>query len=103
MKSPIEEKNLLLNKQTALTKREKDLFGYFGVDAKIKPPFRILNPHRIRVGSAFRCATAGLDSDVPLRPGAAPGVGSPDASRSAQPSRRIGRAGHARTRENTGG
>ena len=50
MKSPIERKNRLLNKQTSLTKKEKDLFGYFGVDAKIKPPFRILNPHRIYVG-----------------------------------------------------
>jgi acetyltransferase-like isoleucine patch superfamily enzyme len=50
VKSPIERKNLLLNKQTPLTKREKDLFGYFGVRAKIKPPFRILNPHRIFIG-----------------------------------------------------
>ena len=50
MRSPIERKNVLLNKQTPLTKKEKDLFGYFGVDAKIKPPFRILNPHRIYVG-----------------------------------------------------
>ena len=50
MKSPIERKNLLLNKKTPLTKKEKNLFGYFGVDAKIKPPFRILNPHRIYIG-----------------------------------------------------
>jgi acetyltransferase-like isoleucine patch superfamily enzyme len=50
MRSPIERKNVLLNKTTPLTKKEKALFGYFGVDAKIKPPFRILNPHRIQVG-----------------------------------------------------
>lgn len=49
-KSPIERKNLLLNKATPLTKKDKALFGYFGVDAKIKPPFRILNPHRIHIG-----------------------------------------------------
>jgi acetyltransferase-like isoleucine patch superfamily enzyme len=50
MRSPIERENVLLNKKTPLTRKEKDLFGYFGVDAKIKPPFRILNPHRIYVG-----------------------------------------------------
>jgi acetyltransferase-like isoleucine patch superfamily enzyme len=49
-RSPIEKKNLLLNKTTPLTSREKALFGYFGVDAKIKPPLRILNPHRIFIG-----------------------------------------------------
>jgi acetyltransferase-like isoleucine patch superfamily enzyme len=49
-RSPIEKKNLLLNKTTPLTSKEKALFGYFGVGAKIKPPFRILNPHRIHIG-----------------------------------------------------
>jgi acetyltransferase-like isoleucine patch superfamily enzyme len=48
--TPIEAKNVLLEKTTPLTNREKDLFGYFGVDAKILPPFRILNPQRIRIG-----------------------------------------------------
>jgi acetyltransferase-like isoleucine patch superfamily enzyme len=50
MKSPIERKNFLLNKSTALTSREKRMFGHFGVNAKIKPPYRILNPHRIFIG-----------------------------------------------------
>ena len=50
MKSPIENKNILLNKKTPLTSKEKDMFAYFGVDAKIKPPYRILNPHRIFIG-----------------------------------------------------
>jgi acetyltransferase-like isoleucine patch superfamily enzyme len=42
--------NLLIEKQTELTKEEKALFAYFGEGAKIKPPFRILNPHRIKIG-----------------------------------------------------
>jgi acetyltransferase-like isoleucine patch superfamily enzyme len=50
MKSPIETKNLLLSKATPLTSRDKRLFAYFGVNAKIKPPYRILNPHRIHIG-----------------------------------------------------
>jgi acetyltransferase-like isoleucine patch superfamily enzyme len=50
MRSPIETKNVLLNKNTALTSRDKKAFAYFGVNAKIKPPYRILNPHRIHVG-----------------------------------------------------
>ena len=50
MRSPIEKKNQLLNKDTPLTSRDKALFGYFGVDAKIKPPFRILNPERLFIG-----------------------------------------------------
>ena len=50
MRSPIEKKNLLLSKDTPLSSREKALFGYFGVGAKIKPPFRILNPQRIFIG-----------------------------------------------------
>jgi acetyltransferase-like isoleucine patch superfamily enzyme len=49
-RSPIEQKNVLLEKTTPLTKRDKALFAYFGVDAKIHPPFRILNPQRIRIG-----------------------------------------------------
>lgn len=50
MISPIENKNVLLNKKTPLTSKEKNLFAYFGVDSKIKPPLRILNPHRIFIG-----------------------------------------------------
>ncbi len=40
----------LLEKKVPLTKKEKDLFGYFGTDAKIAPPFRILNPQNIYIG-----------------------------------------------------
>jgi acetyltransferase-like isoleucine patch superfamily enzyme len=49
-RSPIEEKNVLLEKTAPLTTQEKDLFAYFGAGAKILPPFRILNPHRISIG-----------------------------------------------------
>src|SRR5258706_2947060 len=52
MRSPIEKKNLLLSKTTALTSKDKDQFAYFGINAKIKPPYRILNPHRIHVGDS---------------------------------------------------
>ena len=50
MKSPIEDKNILISKTTQLTSEEKNMFLYFGVDAKIKPPIRILNPQRIKIG-----------------------------------------------------
>src|SRR6267378_7843049 len=50
MRSPIEKQNVLLNKSSPLTSKEKKMFGYFGVKAKIKPPYRILNPHRVHVG-----------------------------------------------------
>jgi len=50
LRSPIENKNVLLDKKTTLTSKEKNMFGYFGVGAKIKPPLRILNPHRIHIG-----------------------------------------------------
>jgi acetyltransferase-like isoleucine patch superfamily enzyme len=49
-RSPIEIENVLLEKTTPLTKRDKALFAYFGVDAKIRPPFRILNPQRVSIG-----------------------------------------------------
>ena len=42
--------NILIEKETELTKEEKAMFAYFGEGAKIKPPFRILNPHRIKIG-----------------------------------------------------
>jgi acetyltransferase-like isoleucine patch superfamily enzyme len=48
--SRIAEKNVLLEKTTPLTEADKKLFAYFGEDAKILPPFRILNPNRIVVG-----------------------------------------------------
>ncbi len=48
--SPIENANVLLEKSTPLTNEDKALFGYFGVNAKIVPPFRILNPQYIFIG-----------------------------------------------------
>lgn len=50
MKTLAEEKNILLVSNEELTSKQKSLFKYFGVGAKIKPPLRILNPHRITVG-----------------------------------------------------
>ena len=50
MKTLAEEKNILIETSSELTSKEKALFAYFGVGAKIKPPLRILNPHRIRIG-----------------------------------------------------
>ncbi len=50
MRSPIEKKNVLLAGNSPLTARQMKLFKYFGVGAKIKPPYRILNPHRISIG-----------------------------------------------------
>jgi acetyltransferase-like isoleucine patch superfamily enzyme len=48
--TPIENANVLLEKQTPLTSEDKKLFAYFGVNAKILPPFRILNPQNIVIG-----------------------------------------------------
>jgi acetyltransferase-like isoleucine patch superfamily enzyme len=48
--TPIEHANVLLEKSTPLTNEEKNLFAYFGVDAKILPPLRILNPQFIVIG-----------------------------------------------------
>lgn len=48
--SPISKANVLIDKKTPLTSKEKAMFAYFGVNAKIKPPMRILNPHRIFIG-----------------------------------------------------
>lgn len=50
MRSPIENKNVLLEGSLPLTAKQKKLFKYFGAGSKIKPPYRILNPHRISVG-----------------------------------------------------
>ena len=48
--TPIERANVLLEKTTPLTNEDKKLFAYFGVDAKILPPLRILNPQLISIG-----------------------------------------------------
>lgn len=50
MSSPIEQNNVLLEGVSPLTSKQKKLFKYFGIDSKIKPPFRILNPQRISIG-----------------------------------------------------
>lgn len=42
--------DVILEKNEALTEDEKKLFGSFGIGAKIRPPFRILNPQRIFIG-----------------------------------------------------
>jgi acetyltransferase-like isoleucine patch superfamily enzyme len=42
--------DILLEKNEELTQDEKKLFGSFGAGVKIRPPFRILNPHRIFIG-----------------------------------------------------
>jgi acetyltransferase-like isoleucine patch superfamily enzyme len=42
--------DVLFEKNEPLTDKEKAMFGSFGVGAKIRPPFRILNPHRIFIG-----------------------------------------------------
>ncbi len=44
------KKDILLEKSTDLTPEEKRLFKYFGENAKIRPPFRILNPSRMIIG-----------------------------------------------------
>lgn len=50
MVTPIEEKNILLEKSEPLSKDDKASFAYFGVNAKILPPVRILNPQNIIIG-----------------------------------------------------
>jgi acetyltransferase-like isoleucine patch superfamily enzyme len=42
--------DILIEKNEALTAEEKKLFAAFGVGAKIRPPFRVLNPQRIFIG-----------------------------------------------------
>ena len=46
----VSKKDTLLEKNEPLTNEDKALFKYFGVNAKIRPPFRILNPERIYIG-----------------------------------------------------
>lgn len=50
MDSPITTRNQLLEGNAPLTAEQKKMFKYFGVGSKIKPPYRILNPHRIHIG-----------------------------------------------------
>ncbi len=42
--------SVLIEKDTPLTTDEKRMFAYFGEGAKIRPPFRVLNPQRICIG-----------------------------------------------------
>jgi acetyltransferase-like isoleucine patch superfamily enzyme len=42
---------ILIEKDTALTSKEKKMFGMFGEGAKIRPPFRILNPQNVYIGN----------------------------------------------------
>jgi len=50
MSSLIEESNVLINTTAELTSEEKKLFAYIGEGSRIKPPIRILNPHRVHIG-----------------------------------------------------
>lgn len=50
--SPIAANNVLLESTEPLTSEQKSLFAYFGEGAKIRPPYRILNPQRITIGDA---------------------------------------------------
>jgi len=48
--SPIAAANVLLETSEPLTNAQKGLFGYFGVNAKIVPPLRVLNPQCVFIG-----------------------------------------------------
>jgi acetyltransferase-like isoleucine patch superfamily enzyme len=48
--SPIERDNELLETTAPLTSEDKARFAYFGVNAKILPPLRILNPGNVVIG-----------------------------------------------------
>jgi len=48
--SPIERRNDLLETSSPLTSDDKARFAYFGVNAKILPQLRILNPQNIVIG-----------------------------------------------------
>lgn len=50
--TPIENKNVLIEGKDPLTKEQKALFSYFGENAKILPPYRILNPGNISIGDS---------------------------------------------------
>lgn len=49
-KTPIESQNVLIESDRPLTAEDKAKFSYFGVNAKILPPYRILNPQNIVIG-----------------------------------------------------
>ena len=74
--SPIARDNDLLETASPLTSEEKSRFAYFGVNAKILPPLRILNPGNVIIGdytairegchlNAFKDLTFLLDYVVP--------------------------------------
>jgi acetyltransferase-like isoleucine patch superfamily enzyme len=48
--SLIQQKNILLESASPLSSEQKKMFSYFGVNAKIVPPMRILNPQNISIG-----------------------------------------------------
>lgn len=48
----ITEANVVLEKATPLTSEDKARFAYFGVDAKVLPPYRFLNPQCMTIGDA---------------------------------------------------
>lgn len=48
--SPIARENDLLETSVPLTSAEKARFAYFGVNAKVLPPLRILNPGNVSIG-----------------------------------------------------
>ena len=50
VEGPLEKANFLLEKTTPLTNEDKDRFAYFGINAKILPPLRILNPQNVMIG-----------------------------------------------------
>lgn len=50
LEGPLEKANFLLEKTTPLTNEDKDRFAYFGINSKILPPLRILNPQNIVIG-----------------------------------------------------
>jgi acetyltransferase-like isoleucine patch superfamily enzyme len=49
-RTPIESRNVVIEGGRALTNEDKARFSYFGVNAKILPPFRFLNPQNIVIG-----------------------------------------------------
>ena len=49
-RSPIERNNQLLETTLPLTNEQKSRFAYFGVNVKILPPLRILNPQNVVIG-----------------------------------------------------
>jgi acetyltransferase-like isoleucine patch superfamily enzyme len=46
----IEQQNVLIEGSAPLSSDDKAKFAYFGINAKILPPYRILNPQNIIVG-----------------------------------------------------